>query len=150
MAWTEQCKMAFQVAASDKINKGGNVKAVLRELATESGISFNTLKGWLYKEFTSAERGYEPKLIPQFNNPVIRPDTENENENDLEPPTDWPTCNICMERKTRRDKQCGRWVYKDTCDTCRKTIGANYIIECPHCNKTISVSEVLGNGKSKG
>ena len=55
MAWTEQCKIAFDVAAKRYVHKGMKVKDALKQLSEESDVPFKTLRNWYYKK--SPENG---------------------------------------------------------------------------------------------
>ena len=53
MAWTDQCKIAFQSSCDHLVytqkGKRKNVTMVLKKLSQESGIPFTTLKRWYYE-----------------------------------------------------------------------------------------------------
>ena len=112
MAWTEQCKIAFDVAAKRHIHKGMKVKEALKLLSEESGIPFKTLERWYYSN--------TQKKIKNLKNEDICPTNENSSENEADNGTDnvkvCSTCNInparpqgnechsCKDKKERNTK----------------------------------------------
>lgn len=156
MAWTEQCKVAFQTNANAKLlkykNRSRKVSAVLRELSDESGIPFKTLKRWYYDKTES-----------------IRPKNETDttsSEPDAPPPP-LPTCYRCGENKvfltTRGKPLSTESKHYGLCNSCRcnqrmieqidrqaTEYETGLMTVCPHCSKAHYMNPGTKYDRNKG
>ncbi len=90
MAWKEQCKIAFRMTADGLLFKEKNRKGIvkiLRQLAKESDIPFNTLRNWYYEK--------QQSVTENGNDVIIENNIEN-NTGGLENDTNrLPICTRC-------------------------------------------------------
>ena len=112
MAWTEQCKVAFEFGVRAKKKKGMNLKTALRELSDESEIPYNTLRRWNFE-----------KQQKSTNTDTLSANSGNNSENEDDSGTVEILCSECEETPPENNRAiCGPCRHKK--ERCKKI---NYI-----------------------
>lgn len=145
MAWTDQCKMAFQATAEYKIGlqrpEKRNVTKVIREISRESGIPYKTLERWYYTG----------KMENSLKNEGTSQDAETTEDKSESAPVR-PVCRNCGQRKVEVSSRTERPLpetskYFGFCSLCRKELKnrmdeittatadeEGHLTVCPKCN----------------
>ena len=152
MAWSEQCRVSFQMTANVMIakqKKRKNITKVLKELSVESGIPLKTLNRWFYEKENHPKNG--------ATQPTIENNTENNTNEVPAVPVVRKKCSACKKNNAELDSTTGEVYGQGLCTTCRKKKTAivdnikelvemadavvDDMIVCPHCNKAFYIKK---------
>ncbi|MBW2637221.1 MAG: hypothetical protein JRC86_06830 [Deltaproteobacteria bacterium] len=128
MAWTDQCRIAFNVTAKSIAlrEKRPNISKILKKLSKESGIPAKTLNRWYYdKSYLKNEATTTP---------------EHSSEKDEATPVATQVirkCYYCQENNVERCSKSKTQKYSGhgLCTTCRKKRTQDEVAVCPYCDK---------------
>ncbi len=149
MAWTEQCKVAFEVNAEGRLAKQGkrkNLTEIFKKLSEESGIPQKTLSRWWYEKQKEKEEFEKNLLKIEQNEQGTRMTTE-ASEPDVVQIVQIPLCNKCGKNPVHIT-QYGKPLTRksadhDLCNSCRgRKKRATKPCVCPTCGHKHTELEV--------
>jgi len=111
MAWTEQCKVAFEFGVRAKLKQGLNKAKALRELSEESEIPYNTLKFWHYEKSKSMSSHTTPATNGNNTETTTNVEPVVCIECGINPVKHWRNqCGSCKAKISKRNKR--RWLHQ--------------------------------------
>jgi len=154
MPWTDQCKFAFKANADGLLGKQKkkNVTLVLRDLAKQSDIPFNTLKRWWYEK-----EQQKKSIISDTNDTTIENNTISKSDSPPSPPLS-RICIRCNRNKVELITATKKPLSKTSehfglCSKCRKeqtnikkldtqnNLNDGLMTICPSCNHVHYISK---------
>lgn len=123
MAWTDQCRVAFEVSCEGLLAKQEgirkNLSKVFKVLSSQSGIPQKTLSRWWYEKQKEKEQFEEQLLKIEQGGQEIEEIKKTEKK-----PSPLPLCNVCKSNNVGVDKRMGRPLgprakHYGLCNTCK-------------------------------